>query len=211
MSRQCSRCGEMKDDFPHKKSYCRQCGNEMCRDYKRRNKEKIAEYNKIYKAEHKEEVSVYNHNYNLENRESIQPRQTENQRKRKEKDENYKIATNMRTRLVYFLKKGCKVKFDEPIIEKYSCKPIFFKSWLEYQFKEDMNWDNYGQYWHIDHIKPCCMFDLTDEEQKKDSFHWSNLRPLKVIENQKKTNKLDEGLIEEYKLLSNKFLKEYNN
>ncbi len=26
MSRQCSRCKEMKDYFPHKKSYCRQCG-----------------------------------------------------------------------------------------------------------------------------------------------------------------------------------------
>ena len=49
MSRQCSRCGEMKDEFPNKKTYCRQCGNEMCRDYKRRNKDKIAEYNKTYK------------------------------------------------------------------------------------------------------------------------------------------------------------------
>ncbi len=211
MSRQCSKCGEIKDDFPHKKTYCRQCGNEMCRDYKRRNKEKIAEYNKTYKAEHKEEVSVYNHNYNLENRETIQSRQTRTQKERKEKDENYKLSIKLRTQLTKLLKKKCKVKSDISVINTYGCKPELFKSWLEYQFREDMNWDNYGLYWHIDHIKPCCMFDLTNEEQKKESFHWSNLRPLKAIENQKKTNKLDEGLIEQYKILSNIFLKEYNN
>ncbi len=211
MLKKCSKCGEMKEDFPHKKAHCRQCGNEMSREYKRRNKEKISEYNKTYKSEHRQEISVYNHNYNLENRDAIQPRQTENQRRRKENDENYKTSIKLRTQLTKFLKKKCKVKFDNRVINTYGCKQEFFKSWIEYQFKEDMNWDNYGIYWHIDHIKPCCMFDLTDEEQKKESFHWSNLRPLKAIENQKKTNKLDEGLIEQYKILSNNFLEEYNN
>ena len=40
-----------------------------------------------------------------------------------------------------------------------------------------MTWDNHGQ-WHIDHIKPCAKFDLTDKDQQKACFHYTNLQPL---------------------------------
>jgi hypothetical protein len=183
----------MKEDFPYGKSYCRQCGNEITRDYKRRNKEKISQYNKQYKEKHKEEISEYNHNYNLENREQIQQRQTENQRKRRD-NENIKLSKRLRNYLTKILKKKCKVKCDRLIVERYGCNNIFFKQWIESQFNENMNWENYGKYWHIDHINPCCMFDLTKDKDQKESFHWSNLRPLEIIDNQKKTNKLDETL-----------------
>jgi hypothetical protein len=47
-----------------------------------------------------------------------------------------------------------------------------------------MSWDNYGiAGWHIDHIKPCCTFDLTDLEQQKQCFHYTNLRPLWAKDN----------------------------
>ena len=56
---------------------------------------------------------------------------------------------------------------------------------LERQFKEGMSWDNYGE-WHVDHIRPCASFDLSDEGQQKECFHWRNLQPLWGIENIKK-------------------------
>jgi len=50
-----------------------------------------------------------------------------------------------------------------------------------------MNWDNHGQYgWHIDHIKPVNTFDLTDEEQLKKCWNYTNLRPLWWDENLKR-------------------------
>ena len=44
-----------------------------------------------------------------------------------------------------------------------------------------MSWDNHGKgkgKWHIDHIRPCASFDLTDLEQQKECFNYSNLQPL---------------------------------
>jgi Uri superfamily endonuclease len=53
-----------------------------------------------------------------------------------------------------------------------------------------MNWNNYGTYWHIDHIKSCASYDLTIIENQKECFNYKNLRPLEAIENLKKGKKL---------------------
>ena len=60
---------------------------------------------------------------------------------------------------------------------------------IEKKFKKDMSWDNYGK-WHVDHIKPISKFDLTDKEEQKKCFHYSNLQPLWAIENLKKGSKI---------------------
>ncbi len=55
---------------------------------------------------------------------------------------------------------------------------------IEAQFEEGMAWDNYGYYsWHIDHIKPCDAFDLTDPAQRAECFHYTNLQPLWAEDN----------------------------
>jgi hypothetical protein len=56
---------------------------------------------------------------------------------------------------------------------------------LESQFTEGMTWKNYGE-WHVDHIKPCCGFNLTAPEQQRSCFHFTNLRPLWAIDNWRK-------------------------
>jgi hypothetical protein len=62
---------------------------------------------------------------------------------------------------------------------------------LESQFKPGMGWENYSiRGWHIDHIRPCASFDLTDPEQQKECFHYSNLQPLWAEENLKKGARL---------------------
>jgi len=55
---------------------------------------------------------------------------------------------------------------------------------LEKQFKHGMTWKNYGlKGWHIDHIKPLAIFDLTDREQFLEACHYTNLQPLWWHEN----------------------------
>jgi hypothetical protein len=54
-----------------------------------------------------------------------------------------------------------------------------------------MSWDNYGKYgWHIDHIKPCSSFDLSDRKQLLECFNYRNLQPLWALDNLKKGSKL---------------------
>jgi hypothetical protein len=48
-----------------------------------------------------------------------------------------------------------------------------------------MTWNNHGK-WHIDHIIPCCAFDLADPEQRKRCFHYTNLQPLWAQQNFRK-------------------------
>ena len=59
---------------------------------------------------------------------------------------------------------------------------------LESKFTDGMTRDNHGT-WHVDHIKACTKFDLTDPEQQQICFHWSNLQPLWAHDNIRKGNK----------------------
>ena len=52
-----------------------------------------------------------------------------------------------------------------------------------------MSWNNYGK-WHIDHIIPSSLFDLTKEEEQKKCFHYTNLQPMRGIENKTKSNNI---------------------
>ena len=58
---------------------------------------------------------------------------------------------------------------------------------LEAQFAEGMTWDNYGR-WHVDHIRPCASFDLTDKAQQRECFHFTNLQPLWALDNIRKSD-----------------------
>jgi hypothetical protein len=63
---------------------------------------------------------------------------------------------------------------------------------LELKFNNLMNWENYGMYWHIDHIIPQSTFkfiSMLDEEFLK-CWALDNLQPLEAAENIRKSNKL---------------------
>jgi hypothetical protein len=61
---------------------------------------------------------------------------------------------------------------------------------IESQFLPGMTWENRGLYgWHIDHIRPCASFDLTDPAQRAQCFHYTNLQPLWAADNLAKSTK----------------------
>lgn len=62
---------------------------------------------------------------------------------------------------------------------------------LESKFLEGMTMQNYGR-WHIDHIKPCALFDQTDPEQFAQCWALSNLQPMWASDNVKKGAKYQE-------------------
>ena len=85
------------------------------------------------------------------------------------------------------------------------CSVSNLKNWFEYQFSDNMNWNNYGD-WHIDHTTPCKAFDLSNEEQMYECFNWKNLRPCWKQENLEKSDAIIPDLIAKQKELVKKFL-----
>ena len=65
------------------------------------------------------------------------------------------------------------------------CPVGFLRSYIEGKFENGMTWDNYGA-WHVDHIRPCASFDLSDKEQVLQCFNWRNLQPMWASENSSK-------------------------
>lgn len=100
----------------------------------------------------------------------------------------YKIANSLRYRIYSAIRHG--KHGDRFIKEMCGCSTEQLVKHIESGFKNGMTWKNWGKYWHIDHIVPCCAFDLSDDRQAKLCSHWSNLRPLKAIENARKSGRL---------------------
>ena len=72
-------------------------------------------------------------------------------------------------------------------LELIGCTVTELRQYLEVQFTDGMTWKNYGRHgWHVDHIRPCASFDLTDPEQQRQCFHYTNLQPLWAVDNIRK-------------------------
>lgn len=63
-----------------------------------------------------------------------------------------------------------------------------FKLYLEARFSCGMSWEN-RRLWHVDHIRPCATYDLTDPAQQSQCFHYTNLQPLWATDNLQKGRK----------------------
>ena len=116
-----------------------------------------------------------------------------------------RIRRNMCSRIRHALRSQNVTK-QKSTIDFISCDIPFLRKWLEYQFQDNMKWTNMGV-WHIDHVRPCSSFDLENESQQKECFHWKNLRPLWGKDNLEKSNKIDDDLICTHKQLADNFEK----
>lgn len=97
-------------------------------------------------------------------------------------DPAFKIERKMRNRLYHALKSADVVKRQRTM--KYiQCTPSFLVDWLKYQLYDGMTFKNYGKAWHVDHCKPCALFDFSNEQEIFECFHWSNLRPYLASKN----------------------------
>ena len=86
-----------------------------------------------------------------------------------------KIETKLRSLVKEAIKRQLK-KSKATII--LGCTISECRHHIESKFTPEMNWDNYGYIWEIDHIIGCRTFDLFNIEQQKQCFHYTNLQPL---------------------------------
>ena len=141
---------------------------------KQKYKQYYKEYNKIYFSDPTNKEKAKQYKIKSHKKSLLKP--------------EYKIIRSLRRRMLFVL--HGKRKADSSI-SLIGCTGEQLKLHLESQFQKGMTWDNYGHKgWHIDHIKPCSSFDLTDPEQQKVCFHYTNLQPLWALDNLIKSDKI---------------------
>jgi len=172
---------------------------EYQREYYQENKDKVLTKCKIYRDSHKEEIEAYQQNYADENKEKISKRKKEYRRKNIDKirarmrkytrekrasDLQFRLASILRSRINKVTKGQCKAG---SAVRDLGCSIKEFKNYIEEQFQSGMTWENYGK-WHIDHIKPLSIFDLTDRGQFLEACNYKNLQPMWANDNIRKSN-----------------------
>jgi hypothetical protein len=163
--------------------------NDKQREYRQKNKKKIKEAALLYYYNNKEHTISVAREYKEKNKEKInaQARLTYNKNKeqisakRKQRlttDAQYKIRYVLRCRIGTALKLQ-RIKKSVKTVQLIGCSIEECRAYIEKQWLPGMSWSNHAlKGWHIDHIKPCNTFDLTDPEQQRMCFHYTNLRPL---------------------------------
>lgn len=105
-------------------------------------------------------------------------------RERYQTNLDFRLAQKLRARIRNALKGASKSTHTFDLL---GCSLDELRAHIETLFKTGMTWENYGAGgWHLDHIKPCASFDLTDPEQQRICFHYTNLQPLWAGENLRK-------------------------
>jgi len=198
-SKICSKCKSetelslfSKDKFKKDglSTQCKAC----VKDYQQANKDKLKKYKKEYSRRHYQEnktrINLKNRKYRLDNAEKQRAYQKkykqENKSRKneyvkhgKEIDPNYKLLATLRARVHRALKETYKVSSTVELLG-VSIKEV--RVHIESQFIGGMSWKNHGA-WHIDHVRPCASFDLSDPAQQRACFHYTNLQPLWARDN----------------------------
>jgi len=97
---------------------------------------------------------------------------------------NTKLLRKLRR---YFEKAFASGSKSQRARELIGCTIPELRRYLEKQFRPGMTWANHSfTGWHIDHRRPLASFDLSDQAQQRQAFHFTNLQPLWMKENMAK-------------------------
>ena len=176
----CNRKGEV--DGKHR--YCKSCLNQNFKEYYHTSGRKESDYYKVYRDQNKEYFNKYCNTHYHTKKELYR----EWNRTKYQTDLGFKLKHVTASRISQALKTYQILKKDRTI-EYLGCTMEEYTQYLEQMFNQNLNWDNYGEYWEIDHIKPIDAFDLNDETQLYEAFKYTNTQPLKKEDNREKSNK----------------------
>lgn len=97
----------------------------------------------------------------------------------------------LRNRVQTAIKRWVTKEQGSPLtVQLTGCTMDFLRAHLESQWERWMNWNNYGKRWVIDHVIPLASFDMSNENDQRKAFHFSNLRPMEKRANILKSDKI---------------------
>lgn len=156
--------------------YRRSC-IERVNTFQKENRDVRTEYMRQYREENRDQLRTYWREY--KRTEKGKESRREYVRNKRHTDINYKVLANLRNRLKHVMTGYLKA---DKTLQLLGCTVEQLRAHLEARFTSGMSWSNYGE-WHIDHIKPCSSYDMSDPVQQAACFHYTNLQPLWAIDN----------------------------
>lgn len=181
------------------------------RAWKARNSERVKAYRAVYFQAHKDDEhanhlrwharnpgrkSEFDKTYRERHADRLaEIRATDEYRERKQRRFRHRYGSDLGFRKILLIRFTVwqalrRTQSSEVIVEIVGCTLAQLRDHIASQFKPGMTWANWGD-WEIDHRRPVCSFDATDDEQMKECFHFTNLQPLWKHENVEKGSKWD--------------------
>lgn len=138
---------------------------------------------RIWQQKNSERVLAKTKKWQIENKEKVKIQRSIRNKYRLKNDPIFVYKKRIRSMIhTSFLRGGySKNGKCENIL---GCDFDFFKSYIESQFKNGMNWDNI----HLDHIRP--LSAANSKEDVLELNHYTNFQPLLALDNLKKSSKL---------------------
>lgn len=182
----CKSCGQIKTlsefykDNRGKRgvrSKCKKCGNIAAREW-----QKVNNTRRSFMAGQRRQVHT--------EKERAKGRRAANIRKSTPKG---KLNACISTAICNSLQRGTKARQHWETLVGYTIDDL--KKHLEKQFDSNMNWENYGSYWHIDHKIPMSIFNFETPADIDFIRCWSlkNLQPLEAKKNISKRNNIKQS------------------
>jgi hypothetical protein len=197
----CKYCDIIKDfsSFRNNRLKCLDCERQNGRDYRKSyiGKEKSITWSNNNNERHKYLKATWYQN----NKEHVSKRIKE----RYDAKPELKFIRNYRRRLRNAIKKEYKSS-------KYiDCSWKILQKYLIYYIEEfpDFTLNNYGSYWHIDHVIPISRINLENISNYW-VLKWFNLAPLSKIDNLTKNNKIWVSQLKHHKTILQKFILQEN-
>jgi len=155
------------------------------KEWRKNNHHSIIERNKDWKKNNPDKYKKIQRKYVMKNKDKILEYRREYEKKRKSEDPVFKLRCYLARTISDVIREN-NFKKKSKTCEILGCSFKGFKKYLESQFEDWMNWDNYGnpkdgilepnKSWDIDHIIPISLAETEDDIIRLN--HYSNLRPL---------------------------------
>jgi hypothetical protein len=202
----CIECMKVKNNTPEKK----ELQAKLNKEWREKNPDYMAAYGKSEKSKeyhrqyYKENSEIYikrhyewqNANpirakiarkeYNEKNKDKLNEYHREWKKNKRIEDITYKLKENVSRRIRCELNTLLEKGKNQRTVDYLGCSIEHLKQYLEGRFEIGMNWNNYGQVWHIDHIIPCASWNFNKQFDSLCCWNYRNLQPMWALANKSK-------------------------
>lgn len=187
----CVQCNEEKapEMFRDKRRKCKECEKADGRAY--RQSEIGKEKSKDWVEQNQDKMTELQADWYQNNKEKINEKNVE----KYHNDEIYRIMNSVRKSASRILKIEKDYFESEQILKYLNCSSNFYLDWIKHCFEDDMNLENHGKLYDIDHVIPIHYFREHYKNNMDICFSWFNTMPLYKKENMKKKEKIDRNQI----------------